>query len=676
MPTIIQHLDAIEHLELVLPEFQREYVWKLDQAKQLLMSLYRDYPTGSLLFWETANPPDIKNNALPKNFIGRVRVLLDGQQRLTTLYLLIKGEIPPYYTAEDIINDPRELYFHMLKREFEYYGPVKMGNDPFWIRVVDFFQGKKPSIFKLAQEHAKDEDPMDLAQKLSDNLQTLEKIKDHDYPVQVVPSTADIDAAIDVFDLVNSQGTRLTEADLALAHMAGRWPDIRRVFKQKIEDLKRQLFPFKLDFLTRCITAIITQGALYERVHKTSRQDLEKAWATLSEVLDTVVGLLRGRAYVHSSEDLTTANVLVPIIVYLANNGGKFKNDWEIRRFLYWMYQAMLWARYSNRPDQMLDRDINHVLTASDPVKALLDDIIDARGRLDLRPADLEGRDARSPAFRIVHIVVKAQGAVDWFTGVPLAGNSSISNGETYYIFPHNVLWASGKFTSDNHIHVKMVNEIANRIFLEKWTASLQPPSEVLPKVLERNAEALVQQFVPSDPELWEVEHVEKFLALRREMIASGINSYLASLIDEKISPRVFPQIAKLPESVAAQARDGVEKLTIEEVDIGLFKLGRLFEGTLKDFIKAAETSGAYPVKPGNYEKLAFMIDWTKAQGIICDPTALHVLRQTRNDRAHEQAPSLGERQVLLNSAGWIAGMYLDYILFFAEQRQKLSVTA
>lgn len=222
MPTIIQHLDAIEHLELVLPEFQREYVWKLDQAKKLLTSLYQDYPTGSLLFWETANPPDIKNNALPKNFIGRVRVLLDGQQRLTTLYLLIKGEIPPYYTQEDIINDPRDLYFHMRKCEFEYYGPVKMGNDPFWIRVVDFFQGKKPGIFKLAQEHAKDENPMDLAQKLSDNLQMLEKIKDHNYPVQLVPGTADIDVAIDVFDLVNSQGTRLTEADLALAHMAGR----------------------------------------------------------------------------------------------------------------------------------------------------------------------------------------------------------------------------------------------------------------------------------------------------------------------------------------------------------------------------------------------------------------------------------------------------------------------
>src|SRR5262249_44453853 len=155
MTTIIQHLDAIEHRELVLPEFQREYVWDLEQAKQLMVSLYRSYPTGSLLFWETASPPDIKNNALPTSFVGRVRVLLDGQQRLTTLYLLLKGEIPPYYTKEDILNDPRDLYFHLQKREFEYYGPVKMGKDPFWIKVTDFFQGRKPNIFALTQQYGR-----------------------------------------------------------------------------------------------------------------------------------------------------------------------------------------------------------------------------------------------------------------------------------------------------------------------------------------------------------------------------------------------------------------------------------------------------------------------------------------------------------------------------------------
>ena len=88
-------LDEIRNRGLVLPEFQREYVWGRDQAKQLLASLLKGYPVGALLFWRTDNPPDLKNmDRLPQKS-GMIRVLLDGQQRLTTLYMLIEGEIPP-----------------------------------------------------------------------------------------------------------------------------------------------------------------------------------------------------------------------------------------------------------------------------------------------------------------------------------------------------------------------------------------------------------------------------------------------------------------------------------------------------------------------------------------------------------------------------------------------------
>lgn len=668
MGTVIQHLEAIEHRELVLPEFQREYVWNLEQAKQLLVSLYRGYPTGSLLFWETANPPEIKNNALPKNYIGRIRVLLDGQQRLTTLYLLLKGEIPPYYSPQDIKFDPRGLHFHLRSGEFEY--TVKKSVDPLWVRVVDFFQGKRPGIFALAQEQSKGADPMQFAEQLNTNMMALESIKNREYPVQLVPSHAKIEDAIDVFDRVNSLGTSLTKAELALTHMSGKWPEIRRVFKQKLDSLRRQSYQFDLDFLVRCMTGIATEGALYERAHKVERPALEAAWATLDQVLDTLIGILRGRAYVHSTDDLSTNNVLVPIIVYLAHHGGKFENDQQTRRFLYWMYQALLWARYSGRTDETLERDINHVLRDDDPVDGLLNEIIDARGRLDLRPADIEGRGIDHPAFRIMHIAAKAQGAVDWFTGVPLAGNSSISNGETYHIFPRDVLYAFGKFSSDNHMHRKVANEIANRIVLEKWVASTQPPEKVLPQVVDRFPAALAQQFVPTDLQLWTIDAFEKFLALRREMIANGINSYLASLIHERIPERVFPQIAKLSdERIAKEARDAVAKLTLEESHIGLFRLGRLFEGVLKEYMLEAEQSGRYPVSKSDQSSLNNMINWVSTHGIVSDAAVLHLLRHVRNDQAH---PSLEEKRTTLNSAASIAGIYLDYILFFTEQRAKL----
>ena len=76
-------LDDIKSKDLVLPEFQREYVWEKEQAKQLMVSFFRDYPTGSLLFWKTDNPPELKNIDIYKEEIGTTSVILDGQQRLT-----------------------------------------------------------------------------------------------------------------------------------------------------------------------------------------------------------------------------------------------------------------------------------------------------------------------------------------------------------------------------------------------------------------------------------------------------------------------------------------------------------------------------------------------------------------------------------------------------------------
>ena len=84
-------LNAVKDLSMVVPEFQREYVWSLDDAKQLMVSLFKNYPTGSLLVWQARaeDIPEIKNNAVDRTRLGSVQVILDGQQRITTLYLLI-----------------------------------------------------------------------------------------------------------------------------------------------------------------------------------------------------------------------------------------------------------------------------------------------------------------------------------------------------------------------------------------------------------------------------------------------------------------------------------------------------------------------------------------------------------------------------------------------------------
>jgi hypothetical protein len=121
---ISELLDSIRKYDLVLPEFQREYVWTLEQAKQLMVSLVKGYPVGGLLLWKTDQPPELKNlDKLPEK-LGTVQVLLDGQQRLTTLHMLTTGAIEKG-SIKAICQDRRFAHRGVFPTLCSYLGPIK-----------------------------------------------------------------------------------------------------------------------------------------------------------------------------------------------------------------------------------------------------------------------------------------------------------------------------------------------------------------------------------------------------------------------------------------------------------------------------------------------------------------------------------------------------------------------
>ena len=394
---IRQILDGAESLEMVIPEFQREYVWTIDAAKSLIVSLYKGYPTGSLLFWETETPPEIKNKAIDVNKLGLTKVILDGQQRLTTLYLLIKGEIPPYYTINDFDNnDPRHLFFNVFTGEFQFYMKSKMETNPFWNSVIDCFNEEKVEAFDISEkfiETNEDREFKEVAKTISKNLNRLRLIKKQQYPIQSVPKTATIDEAIDVFDLVNSKGTKLTDAELVLTHFTGTWAQARRVMKKKILDLKEIGFELNLDLLSRMMVVTLTKSALFKKNSKLkyenfSEEDYKTAWMKISKALDYLVPILQQDGLISSTNDLNTNNVLVPIVFYLVNNDNKFTGKLKYR-FLHWMFQSLIWGRYSGQTDQRLDKDIHIINNQPNFIEGLLNEIRDQRGRLEVKPSDL-----------------------------------------------------------------------------------------------------------------------------------------------------------------------------------------------------------------------------------------------------------------------------------------------
>jgi uncharacterized protein with ParB-like and HNH nuclease domain len=140
-------LDEVQGGRVVLPEIQRAYVWKGPQVAKLLDSLYREYPSGQILLWDTAALPIVKNlsgvEPPPLPAVGQPKIVLDGQQRLTSLYKALRDK-----------SDPVSVYFNVETEQFQLY-ISRLKSDPRWVPVRSLINGSKHDLDILEEIEAK-----------------------------------------------------------------------------------------------------------------------------------------------------------------------------------------------------------------------------------------------------------------------------------------------------------------------------------------------------------------------------------------------------------------------------------------------------------------------------------------------------------------------------------------
>lgn len=538
-------LEKIDENQLFVPAFQREYVWKRDDAKQLIDSLIKEYPTGTMLTWETANPPELKGPYKYDQKQGAVRLLLDGQQRITTLYMLINGEVPPYYTLPEIINDTRGLHVNVETLELSYYMKTRMENNPSWQNITDVFKGKV-SAFDLQALYASAGRSlsMDELKKLNDNIAAITRIRDRDFPEQTIPVKANIREAIDIFYKVNASGVALTDAELALAQISGYWPQARDLFKAKLTELEKNGFVLKLDFVVYVLLGCLHHmGSDMRKLHDASNNDkLREAWDRLDkQVLDYVANLMRTNAYVDHTAEINSPYALVPIIVYCFDKNGKHLTDTEIRKMVKWFYYSQIRYRYVSQLPQKLDKDLRTVAESTNPFDALLQDIAEER-ELKISPSEFAGRAIQHPLFSMVRWYLKSRGAVCFTTGMSIRQNM----GKKYqleldHIFPYSKLKKLG-YGMGNRVKYALAQEFTNRAILTQVAnrrKSATLAEDYLAEVKQQFPKALALQCIPEDTALWKIDNYEQFLEERRKMLASQLNSFLEKITDteETVAP-------------------------------------------------------------------------------------------------------------------------------------------
>ena len=561
---ISQIIDKIDERQLFVPAFQREYVWKRPNAKDLISSLMYEYPTGTMLTWETNNPPELKGDHKYDERQGAVKLILDGQQRITTLYMLMTGNIPPYYKEHEILTDIRNLYVNVETLALEYYRVKSMENDPLWVNLTDIFQGNIRSrdvISDLEEKQEGERISRDREDTIDDNFKAIEKIKDREFQEQIIPTRASIKEAIDIFYIVNASGVNLTDAELALAQISGYWPEARELFKIKLKDLEQAGFVFKLDFIIYVLLGILhNMGSKMEKLH--SRDNLESiqgAWKKLDdEVLDYVMNIMQSQAFIDHTKEINSVYSLVPIIVYVFNKDGRKLSQREIKKIIKWFYYSQIRQRYISQLPQKLDKDIGIVANQDNPFDKLLN-IIASERPLEISKDEFVGVGVSHALWGLMRFYFKSKDAICLSTGINIRKNM----GKKYelewdHIFPYSLLRDNG-YSKNNRLKYSYAQEITNRAVLTQAAnrkKSNNMAEEYLTETLEQFPEALRLQCIPEEKELWSLENFELFLQNRRVILANELNEFL----------------------------NGITETTEEEVDMDLMEMIKAGENSEVEF--------------------------------------------------------------------------------------------
>lgn len=397
--TIKEAIDSIQKKKFVLPSIQREFVWEVDQIEKLFDSLMRDYPISTFLFWHVDKNKinDFQFYEFLRDFHERdsihnpkaslandedVIAVLDGQQRLTSLYIALKGsyaEKMPYYAWDNNkAFQKKKLYLNLLKGadSLELIYDFKFLNDEeskdsnkenFWYEVGKILEIKEyPEVMnflidnKLADSSKYGTDQIKFAAKA---MNTLFNVIHQKGTINFfLEKSPELDKVLQIFIRINSGGTKLSYSDLLLSIATAQWQerDAREEIHTFVDEINNlgQGFNFDKDFVLKSCLVLADFSDIKFKVDnftKSNMSKIENKWEDLSNALSITIKLISSFGF--NRDTLTSYNTLIPIAYYLSKACNdeqfiyqkKFERDREnIRQ---WLLRVILKKTFSGTPD-------------------------------------------------------------------------------------------------------------------------------------------------------------------------------------------------------------------------------------------------------------------------------------------------------------------------------------
>lgn len=519
-------LDHIDNGHMALPEFQRGYVWNRDQVRALFDSLYRRHPVGGLLVWAT-EAKSAAHRGDGQLAPGIVKLLLDGQQRMTSLYGVVRGGPPKFFDGN--AQAFTGLRFHLESETFGFYQPVKMKDDPLWIDVTALMSAGQDGHERLVEELAESPEIGTKAVKYSGRISRILGILDIDLHVEEVTGTdKTLDVVVDIFNRVNSGGTKLSKGDLALAKICAEWPDARDEMKAKLAEWENAGYSFNLDWLLRSVNTLLTGEAKFQFLHDRSAGEVQEGLKRAVKHIDTCLNLIAGRLGL-DHDQVFFGRFGVPVMVrYLDQRSGPM-SEAERDKLLFWFVQAGMWGRFSGSTESFIDQDLAALDGPDGGLETLVEQLRLWHGGLRVEPGHFTGWSLGARFYPVLYLLTRMGEARDWGTGLPLKANmlGKMSRLEVHHIFPKAQLYKHDYKRAE-------VNALANFCFLTKDTNLVirdRPPEAYFPEVEAAHPGALASQWIPQDPALWKLENFRDFLEARKALLAAEVNCRMEDLL-------------------------------------------------------------------------------------------------------------------------------------------------
>lgn len=568
-------LTYIENGDIGLPDIQRPFVWSTTKVRDLFDSMYRGFPVGYLLFWENMEIKGTRTIGLDAKQKVPSLLIVDGQQRLTSLYAVLRGKpvLDDRYASMqiEIAFRPRDGRFEVAnaatRLDPEYIPSISQ----LWVTGRSSYSSINEFLQNLSRKRTLTDDDREA---MSHNLDRLFDLQKYPFTALEITPAVDEEAVADIFVRINSLGVQLKQADFILTLLSVFWEEGRRALEEFSRDAKvipasRAPSPFNHlvqptpDQLLRVDVALGFRRARLQSVYQVLRgkdvdtgqflperrdAQFDRLKDAQRRVLDLrnwhqFVGCIQSAGFRDASMISSETALFYTYALYLIGRADFSVEENALQRVITrWFFAAALTGRYTGTAETTMEQDLNR-----------LSEVTNAEGFVDLLerlmagmltgdfwtiqlPMLLETSDSGGPAWSAFAAAQNRLGVHVLFSDKRLweamdpALRPSRKAVEAHHLFPRAWLEKNG------HPERKERNQVANLAFVE-WPDNVKvganPPSVYAADVRQRFSAVAWERMCREHalPDGWESLNYPEFLERRRKLMAAVIRRGFDALI-------------------------------------------------------------------------------------------------------------------------------------------------